>query len=225
MAIILTNDDGIDAPGLRALCQALEQEKVIVAPQRQHSGCGHQTTTDTPLQIKQRSPQEYAITGTPADCVRLAIAQLNLKIDWVISGVNAGGNLGIDIYMSGTVAAVREATFHGIPGIAISHWIKPPQTIDWEQTTQWTAHILSRLLTLPLQPGCFWNVNLPHLPSGSPPPEIVFCPLSTEPLPISYRVEGENYFYTGVYEERKRKPGTDVDICFAGKIAISQLHL
>jgi 5'-nucleotidase len=137
--IILTNDDGINAPGIRALQNALGGEGIIVAPTVQYSGCGHQTTTHKPLKMEERSPNEYAVQGTPADCTRLAIAQLqpqlDQEIDWVLSGVNAGGNMGIDVYMSGTVAAAREAAIHGIPGIAISHWIKRPLEIDWERTS------------------------------------------------------------------------------------------
>ncbi|MBP0007505.1 5'/3'-nucleotidase SurE [Roseofilum sp. Belize Diploria] len=227
--IILTNDDGIDAPGIRALHDAVEGEGIIVAPTVQYSGCSHQTTTYKPLKMEERSPTEYAVQGAPADCTRLAIAQLqpqlNQEIDWVLSGVNAGGNMGVDVYMSGTVAAVREAAFHGIPGIAISHWIKRPLEIDWEQTTQWTAHILSKLFSHPLEPGCFWNVNIPHLETGSPEPEMVFCPLSKKPLPLQYRINEDEYLYCGNYDRRDRTPGTDVDVCFSGKISVTQVRI
>lgn len=227
--IILTNDDGIDAPGIRALQRAIGGEGIIVAPTVQYSGCGHQTTTHKPLKMEQRSPNEYAVHGTPADCTRLAIAQLqpqlNQDIDWVLSGVNAGGNMGIDVYMSGTVAAAREAAIHGIPGIAISHWIKRPLAIDWERTSQWTAHILSKLLSHTLEPRCFWNVNIPHLEPGAEEPEMVFCPLSTQPLPLEYRIEGDEYIYCGKYEQRDRTPGTDVDLCFSGKISVTQVRI
>ncbi|MDJ1185450.1 5'/3'-nucleotidase SurE [Roseofilum casamattae] len=232
MTLILTNDDGIDAPGIRCLHRALEpvlvHRPIFVAPTQQHSGCSHRTTTHYPLAITERSPQEYAIDGTPADCTRLAIAELSQRwdspIEWVFSGVNAGGNLGVDVYMSGTVAAVREAAFHGIPGIAISHHIKRPFEIDWERTAEWTANILTELFSQSLQPGEFWNVNIPHLEPGADRPEMVFCPVSTDPLPLVYRFDKERYHYCGKYDDRDRAPGTDVDICFSGKIAISRLR-
>ena len=113
MAFLLTNDDGIDAPGIEALWQVVEGDGTIVAPQQQHSGCGHTVTVNAPIAVAQRSPQHYAVGGTPADCVRLGLQHLYPKAQLVLSGINAGGNLGTDVYMSGTVAAVREAALLG----------------------------------------------------------------------------------------------------------------
>lgn len=224
MALILTNDDGIDAPGIRALQNAVGGKGIFVAPRGQLSGCGHQVTTAKPLSVEKRSQTEYAVGGTPADCARIALKTFP-KIDWVLSGINAGGNLGVDVYISGTVAAVREAAMHGIPGIAISHWIKRPLMIDWDVATGWTAKVLEKLFEHPLSPGSFWNVNLPHLEPGADEPEIVFCQRSTEPLPVEYRVEGDLYYYQGEYSQRDRAPGTDVDVCFSGNIAVTQIQL
>jgi Survival protein SurE len=109
MTIILTNDDGIDAPGIQALLQAVTGKMIIVAPQGQLSGCGHQVTAHSPIHVDRRSEFEYAVGGTPADCVRIALNHIFPKPDLVLSGINAGGNLGVDVYISGTVAAVREA--------------------------------------------------------------------------------------------------------------------
>jgi len=223
MTFILTNDDGIDAPGILALSQAVKEDFIVVAPQDHLSGCGHQVTTHTPIQVQVRSPKAYALKGTPADCTRFALRQL--QPSYVLSGINAGGNLGVDVYISGTVAAVREAAIHGIPGIAISHWIKRPLIIDWQVATTWTVRVLDKLLSLPLPPKCFWNVNLPHLPPGAPEPEIVFCPPSSDPLPLDFRVEGDSFYYVGEYAKRSRTPGTDVDVCFSGKIAVVQLKV
>src|SRR5690242_7373554 len=103
MTIILTNDDGIDAPGIKALLNAVNSKNVIVAAPKDHqSGCGHQVTTTRSINIQQRSEREYAIAGTPADCVRIAISQICQDIKFVLSGINAGGNLGVDVYISGT---------------------------------------------------------------------------------------------------------------------------
>ncbi|HAC64386.1 MAG TPA: 5'/3'-nucleotidase SurE [Cyanothece sp. UBA12306] len=225
MAFILTNDDGIDAPGIRALHQALGRKGVIIAPKEQYSGCGHQVTTNKPIHLKKRSNFEYVVDGTPADCTRLAITQVAKETKWVLSGINAGGNLGVDVYISGTVAAVREAAMHGVPGIAISHWIKRPLTIDWEKATKWTTKVLDKLWSHPLPNYSFWNVNLPHLEIGSPEPEIVFCEASTHPLPVDYRSEGEYYYYQGEYAKRKRSEGTDVDVCFSGNIAVTLMKV
>ena len=226
MSLILTNDDGIDAPGIRALQQAVAgYENIIVAPQDHLSGCGHQVTTRRGIQLEKRSPEEYAVGGTPADCTRIAMTQISNEIDWVLSGINAGGNLGTDVYISGTVAAVREAAIHGIKGIALSHWIKRPLVLDWEVATKWTKKVLEDLFDRPLAAGSFWNVNLPHLEPNAPEPEIVFCKASIDPLPVDYRAEGDVYHYHGEYAKRDRTPGTDVDICFGGDIAVTLIRL
>ncbi|TAF05249.1 MAG: 5'/3'-nucleotidase SurE [Nostocales cyanobacterium] len=226
MKIILTNDDGIDAPGIQALRKAVNGKNVIIAAPLEHqSGCGHQVTTETPIKLQRRSEFEYAIAGTPADCVRIAITQLDYDVKYVLSGINAGGNLGVDAYISGTVAAVREAAMHGIPGIAISHYRKGKLDYNWDLAANWTSDILADLLKLPLEAGSFWNVNLPHLLPEDAVPEVVFCQPCTKPLPVNYRIDGDNFYYVGEYGKRDRTPGSDVDICFSGNIAITQLKV
>ena len=225
MTIILTNDDGINAPGIRALQQAVTGESIIVAPNKQYSGCGHQVTTHQGIKLEQKTVTEYSLDGTPTDCTRMAITQIARDTQLVLSGINAGGNLGTDVYISGTVAAVREAAIHGIPGIAISHWIKRPLVINWQQATRWTSKVLQDLLARPLPRGSFWNVNLPHLEPHQPEPKIILCEPSTDPLPVDFRVEGNTYYYHGEYAKRDRTPGTDVDVCFGGNIAVTLISL
>jgi 5'-nucleotidase len=230
MTFLLTNDDGIDAPGLQALQQVVADEGVVVAPDTQYSGCGHAVTTNRPIRVESRSPSApamaaYAISGTPADCVRLGLTHLYPDARLVLSGINAGGNLGADVYVSGTVAAVREAALLGIPGIAISHYRQRDREIDWQLAAQMTAKVLAELLARPLPAAHYWNVNLPHLPPHSPLPDIVFCSPCRQPLPVRYRIDGDTYHYSGIYSERSRDPGADVEICFAGKIAITLLQL
>ncbi|HEY9626498.1 MAG TPA: 5'/3'-nucleotidase SurE [Coleofasciculaceae cyanobacterium] len=230
MTIILTNDDGIDAPGLRSLLQVTTLRNMrnvaIVAPQRPHSGCGHQVTTHRPFQIECRNPAEFAVDGTPADCTRVSISHLFQDgVELVLSGINPGGNLGADVYTSGTVAAVREAAFHRIPGIAISHYIQRRRPIDWDLAAQLCLKVLDKLMFQPLQPRTYWNVNLPHLDIDSPEPEIIICPLCTQPLPNAYRLEKEHLHYAGDYGKRDRDPGSDVDICFSGHISVTPIEL
>ncbi|MBW4614675.1 MAG: 5'/3'-nucleotidase SurE [Desmonostoc vinosum HA7617-LM4] len=226
MTIILTNDDGIDAPGIRALLKAVNEQNVIIAAPKEHqSGCGHQVTTTRPINLQRRSENEYAIAGTPADCVRIAMTQISKNIKFVLSGINAGGNLGVDAYISGTVAAVREAAMHGIPGIAISHYRKAKQNFDWDLAAKLTAEVLLDLLNRPLEVGSYWNVNLPHLQPTEPHPKLVFCQPCTKPLPIDYRVDGNDFYYVGEYGKRDRTPGSDVEVCFSGNIAVTQLRV
>jgi 5'-nucleotidase len=225
--LLLTNDDGIAAPGLEALEVAAQRfgRVRVVAPAGPYSGCGHRVTTHEPIAVTGQGDERLAVCGTPADCVRLALHHLVPDFSWVLSGINAGGNLGTDVYHSGTVAAVREAVIHGRPGIALSHYIARGRVIDWTVAARRAANVLERLLAIPWEAGTFWNVNLPHNAPEAPEPEIVFCPLDPSPLPLHYRIAEGHAVYCGVYQERRRQPGCDVDVCFRGQIAISLIRL
>jgi 5'-nucleotidase len=146
-------------------------------------------------------------------------------VDWVLSGINAGGNLGADVYTSGTVAAVREAVLLGRPGIALSHYKRRDLDFDWARAARWVLPVLRELLGRPPEPGTFWNINLPHLGADAADPAVVFCPLDQGPLPISFRRDGEHFIYAGNYHERPRRPGGDVEVCFNGQIAVSLLRV
>lgn len=229
MTIILTNDDGIDAEGIWSLQQATElvfgTKGAIAAPVREYSGCGHQVTTHAPIAISQRDEHTYAIDGSPADCVRVAIAHLYSDVKLVLSGINHGGNMGVDVYMSGTVAAVREAAFHNIPAIAISHYRDRRREFDWNWAAETSARGIKQLLEIQLPPQSYWNVNLPHLEVEDlgKSPEIVFCEKSSQPLPLGFKVDGDLVTYAGHYNLRDRAPNTDVDVCFSGKISVTQM--
>ncbi len=232
MTIVLTNDDGIDAEGIWSLQKATElvfgTKGAIAAPIRQYSGCGHQVTTHAPIAIQPREElgeHTYAIDGSPADCVRVAIAHLYSDVKLVLSGINHGGNMGVDVYMSGTVAAVREAAFHNIPAIAISHYRDRRREFDWTWAAETSARVIKHLLEIQLPPQSYWNVNLPHLEMAEldPIPEIVFCEKSSQPLPLGFKVDGDRVTYAGRYNLRDRAPNTDVDVCFSGKIAVTQM--
>jgi 5'-nucleotidase len=225
MKLLLTNDDGIEAPGLRALFAAALRmgEPVVVAPVHALSGCSHRVTTDQPIRVERRSHFQYAVEGTPADCVRVALHRVTPDVDWVLSGINAGGNLGADVYHSGTVAAVREAVLHGRPGIAVSQYRRRGVPIEWQRAVSWVTPILRDLLVQPWIPGSFWNINLPHLDASAADPEVVFCRLDPAPLPLSFRLDGDAFHYNGDYHDRQRDPGSDVDICFSGRIAVTRI--
>ncbi len=225
--LILTNDDGWDAPGLAALRKAAGTlgRCHTVAPIMPMSGCGHCVTTHAPLVVTRPSEGFMAVSGTPADCVRLALHHLVPRPSWVLAGINAGGNLGTDFHYSGTVAAVREAVIHGIPGIALSHYIARGRAVDWRRAEAWAAVILRRLMAQPWEPGTFWNVNFPHPEPQQPAPDVVFCPLDPSPLPLRYSVLGDRSVYAGDYQSRRRLPGFDVDVCFGGRIAVTLIRI
>jgi len=227
VSFLVTNDDGVEAPGLRALAQALAElgEPWILAPDSHRSGCSHAATTDRHLELKELAPRRHALDGTPVDCTRVGLLHLAPHCQWVMSGINEGGNLGADVYLSGTVAAVREACLWGVPGIAVSQYRKRGTGQDWERAALWTRGVVEQLLKKPCPPGMFWNVNLPDLPPDSPMPEIVECDLDPHPLPVGFAVEGGRLRYHGDYHGRQRRERHDVDVCFSGQIAVTLLRL
>jgi 5'-nucleotidase len=182
-------------------------------------------TTHEPIVVTHPAPGCVSVAGTPADCVRLALHHLGPRPSWALAGINAGGNLGTDIHHSGTVAAVREAVIHGVPGIAISHYLARGRIVDWARATRWAEIVLRLLMAQPWEPGTLWNVNLPHLKPDDREPEVVFCPLDPSPLPLRYRVDGDQSVYAGDYQSRDRRPGSDVDVCFGGQIAVTLVRV
>ncbi|MCA9075224.1 MAG: 5'/3'-nucleotidase SurE [Planctomycetaceae bacterium] len=226
MQLLLTNDDGIDAPGLAALEEVASKygSPVVVAPQEEHSGASHRVTDRQAIGVKTLSDTRHAVGGTPVDCARLGLLHLARETTWVLSGINAGGNLGIDIYMSGTVAAAREAALLGLPAIAISQfrrsWLEP---LNLERMKQWTGRVLDELFQRPLERGEIWNVNFPDPEDPNHDPEIVFCPVGSGHFGLSCKETNEGFVYRGRYFDRHREPGDDVDVCFSGNIAVSKI--
>jgi 5'-nucleotidase len=224
--ILVTNDDGWDAPGLAALKTLAGRfgEVVVLAPRDPHSYAGHRVTTDCPLVLAETGPQAFTLTGTPADCVRLAVSTLFPDIDWVFSGINRGGNLGADLFTSGTVAAVREGALLNRPGIAVSQYIRKGLALDWERSCELARPVIAQLLDEGCPAKGYWNVNLPHL-DGRETAAVIRCAPDNEPLDVRFRQEGDCFHYAGSYPQRRRTPGRDVEQCFGGSITVSFLRL
>jgi 5'-nucleotidase len=176
MRIVLTNDDGIDAPGLLAARQALERigDVVTVAPDRNRSGVGRSITFGTTLHVEERKMADgalgYACSGTPVDCVRLvALGLMDFEPDIVVSGINHGENLGDDITYSGTVAGAMEGIVIGVPGIAVSLSVGRPWHTGYETelhfgpAAEFTAR-LAKIAFKGLPRGRILNVNAPNVP-------------------------------------------------------------
>jgi len=224
--ILVTNDDGWDAPGLAALKTLAGRfgDVFVLPPRDPHSYAGHRVTTDCPLVLAETGSQEFTLTGTPADCVRLGVSTLFPEIDWVLSGVNRGGNLGADLFTSGTVAAVREAALLGRPGIAISQYIRKGVPLDWDRSVELALPVVEQLIAEGCPSKGYWNVNLPHLDAGDSA-AVIRCVPDNEPLDIRFRQEGDRFHYDGSYRERRRTPGRDTALCFGGSITVSRLLL
>lgn len=164
MLILVTNDDGVYSPGLRALAAAMATlgEVVIVAPDRNRSAVGHALTLEHPLRAEEIESGVFAVDGTPTDCVNLGIHGLIMqRPDLVVSGINSGSNMGDDITYSGTVSAAMEASLMGIPAIAVSLDAKQFTDEDLARATDFVLVLTRRVLKKGLPPETFLNVNIP----------------------------------------------------------------
>ena len=165
MHILLSNDDGYRAPGLGAMAAALSvyDTVTVVAPERDRSGSSNSLTLERPLRVHRADNGFYFVNGTPTDCVHLAITGLLEKEpDMVVSGINAGANMGDDVLYSGTVAAAMEGRFLGLPAIAVSMASYDP--MHYETGVRAIADIITRLRNEPLDQTSILNVNVPDAP-------------------------------------------------------------
>jgi 5'-nucleotidase len=170
MRVLLTNDDGIFAKGIEALYVALKEEHEVtaVAPETEQSAVGHAITFLDPLRVtpvrRNGSFFGYALNGTPADCVKIAITELLKPLpDVVVSGINMGANVGVNVIYSGTVSAATEAALLGVPSIAVS--IDSFDTPDFSAATTFVPKVLSHIGKKGLPPGISLNINVPNVPA------------------------------------------------------------
>lgn len=168
MRILLTNDDGVEAPGLAALAEALrpDHEVWIVAPSSERSAQSHSLTMHKPLRLHGKGERRYSVTGTPADCVYLGLHHVLAAMppDVVVSGVNAGTNLGNDVHYSGTVAGAREACLQGFPAVAVSLERTESKAPHWATAGAVARRVVAGLAARPLPKGVLLNVNVPDVP-------------------------------------------------------------
>ena len=167
--ILLTNDDGYDAPGIAALIDALAPlgPLVVVAPDREQSASSHALTLDRPLRVIRVDEGRYRVDGTPTDCVHLAVPRLtgDRLPDLVVSGINRGLNIGDDVTYSGTVAGALEGTLLGIPSLAFSVMIGEHGKADYRAAAAFAPRLARRVLEQGLDPGVLLNVNFPAGPA------------------------------------------------------------
>ena len=164
MRILLTNDDGVNAPGLNVLYEALKQdhEIFVVAPEHEMSGTSHGITVYQPLMVKKIKEGWFSVDGKPADCVKLAVLELIKKpLDVIISGINPGINVGMNVHYSGTVAAAMEGIFMGIPSVAIS--IDPAEKPDFLFAGNFMLKFLRCFKKEARKPNIVLNINIPGI--------------------------------------------------------------
>lgn len=173
MRILLTNDDGVHAPGLAVLgriAAALSDDVWIVAPSEEQSGAGHSLTLTRPLRVHTHGPRHFSVSGTPTDAVMMAVARLmkDTPPDLILSGVNRGANLGEDVTYSGTVSAAMEGALAGIPSIALSQtYAREGAGLDvsFDAAATWGERVLRPIIAQPMPPRTLINVNFPALPA------------------------------------------------------------
>jgi len=171
MHILLTNDDGIFAPGLAAIHKELKKlgDITIVAPANGQSGASHSITFAEPLVCNKVNVNDqfngFSVQGSPADCVKLAVMQLcEEPIDLLVSGINSGANVGINVYYSGTVAAAMEGAFLKVPAVSMS--LAGEEKMDFEKAAKYCSKVLEKLM--PIESGNVININIPHLSKCEP---------------------------------------------------------
>lgn len=226
--ILLTNDDGISAPGLTHLADALSPvgEVFIYAPDRQRSAVGHGVSLHFPLRVTEVQPRWYMVDGTPADCVILAVRRLlGRRPDLVVSGINPGANLGDDVTYSGTVAGAFEAMLLGIPSFSISIISHFPE--NYEPAKQTAALMADLLLRNGLPEDIMLNVNLPDVPA-----EEIRGIVATSMGRRNYQDEiverrdprdGAYYWIGGAQPDHYMAPGTDFEAVQDNKISVTPL--
>ena len=234
MLILLTNDDGIYAPGLAALYQELRQlgEVMVVAPESEQSAVGHAISLNTPLRVK-KAPLAgdgwgWAVSGTPADCVKIALAELLPGTpELVVSGINLGPNVGINVLYSGTVSAATEAAILGVKqAVAVS--LNTYKDADFATAARVTGKLLSRLKRQSMAKPLCLNVNLPALPEEDIK-GVRLTRQDTGPLVEHFdcRVdprERRYYWLAEINERKDSDPDTDYGALQAGYISVTPLH-
>jgi 5'-nucleotidase len=235
---LITNDDGYEARGLQEFAAAMREigDVYVVAPDSVRSCCSHSVTTAEELHLQQMAPQDWSVSGTPTDCVRVAVRWLGIRPDWVLSGVNEGGNLGVDIHYSGTVAGAREATLLGYRSMAISQYLRRDRERDWKLSGQRARFAFESLSQRTLDPATFWNINLPVVDHKEIALELAHCDPEPDMLHFEYEhierftqpdqgLALEKIIYRSNYQMRPRSDHRDVAMCFAGAITCTRLDV
>lgn len=237
MRILLTNDDGIHAPGLVALREIagqLSDDVWVVAPETNQSGASHSLTLHEPLRCRQLDERSFVIRGTPTDCVIMAVRHLLKEHvpDLVLSGVNQGANIAEDVTYSGTIAGAMEGALLGIRSIAMSltYGFDEHGHIHWQTAVEHGPRIVGALLSAGFAPDVLMNVNFPDLAPRGVKGTVVTRQGRRDPgmLHIDQRKDpwGTPYFWFG-FERRKSHPaeGTDLWAIYKGLISVTPLHL
>jgi 5'-nucleotidase len=232
MRVLVSNDDGVDAPGIRILAERLQAlgEVTVVAPDRDRSGASNSLTLDQPVRVTRMDNGYFRVAGTPTDCVHLALAgMLEVEPDIVVSGINNSANLGDDVIYSGTVSAAMEGRFLGLPAIAVSLASRDHRGEHFESAAQAVLMLTRRLLVDPLPADTILNVNVPDLPwdeiQGF---EVTRLGKRHRSAPCIEQTDprGRPIWWIGpAGDAADAGPGTDFDAVARGFVSVTPIHV
>ena len=232
--ILVSNDDGINAHGIRTLekiAREVSDDVWVVAPETNQSGAAHSLTLARPLRVRRHDERRFSVDGTPTDCVLIALQQIvqGPPVDLVLSGINHGANLGEDVTYSGTVAAAMEATLFKVPAIAFSQVCESRQHIKWATAERYAPRVIERLLSMPWPEDVLINVNFPDIFAD----EVQGIRVTSQgKREISDTLiertdpRGEPYLWIGALrEEATHRQGTDLAAINEGYVSVTPVHL
>ncbi|MDT8449901.1 MAG: 5'/3'-nucleotidase SurE [Wenzhouxiangellaceae bacterium] len=233
MHILISNDDGIDATGIRLLAEQIggQVDRVtLVAPDRDRSGASNSLTLDRPIRVEKREDDVFKVFGTPTDCVHIGITGLlDDEPDMVISGINAGANLGDDVLYSGTVAAAMEGRFLGLPAMAVSLAFDGGRPHHYASAAHAAGILMNRLVEEPLPADTILNVNVPDLAweqvRGFETTRLGHRHRSEDVIPLD-DPRGRRFFWIGAPGgEQDNGPGTDFNAIRRGYVSVTPIHV
>ena len=235
LRILVTNDDGIHAPGLKILtkiARTLSNDVWTVAPEQEQSGAGHSLSLSKPLRIRKLANRRYCVDGTPTDCVLLAVKKIlpRKRPTLILSGVNYGGNLGEDATYSGTVAAAMEGILLGIPSIALSQVVTKTETPKWSTALNFAPPIIKQLLKTGWPQHILININFPDLITSSVNGVRVvsqgFRPADVDQITENRDPHERTYYWIGPQADLKEFPeDTDLEAISQGHVSITPMDV
>lgn len=236
MRILLTNDDGVNAPGLKVLekiAREISDDIWIIAPAEEQSGAGHSLTLSRPLRIRKHDEKHYSISGTPTDAVMMAVGHLmkDCRPDLILSGVNRGANLAEDVTYSGTVSAAMEGAISGIRSIALSQVYNKEgmgDAVPFACAEEWGVKVIKSLIALPLGDRTLVNVNFPAIaPKDVKGVRVVrqgFHEVDRTQIIEGIDPRGYSYYWFGLGMSGSAPAGTDLEAISEDYISVTPLH-
>ncbi|RKP46212.1 5'/3'-nucleotidase SurE [Pararobbsia silviterrae] len=232
--VLLTNDDGIDAPGLAALeavAADIADEVWVVAPEHDQSGTSHSISLHSPLRVSQQGERRFGVAGTPGDCVVMGVRHLMLDAPptLILSGINRGGNLGVETMFSGTVGAAMTGLLLGLPSIALSQTYRDPDRVRWDTARALAPDVIRTLLAIAHDAPTCLNVNFPDIDAADAGP---LTPTRQgtgliKGVNVLREVDPRGIPYHWLQFERERRenaPDSETAVVASGRISVTPLH-